>query len=162
MDFLGSNSKYKSLMMSMAAVGATIDKFEENSKTISFDEPMYTIKFSIPESWQLGIFDDLSEDTKADLERFQVGGVVDAERVKLEFKDSMNKIFLDIFRSEEENDDYDDDFLEECLQFIRFLCRVRKGEIWTRDLRNLSIFKTKKEIHMIEQLVQASKEYGEV
>lgn len=151
LNFFGSlNQEFRDVIYAMAVLGISIDDFQYNRVNILSSEPLCTIKFSIPESWEIDILGD--------------NELVNANDVKQQFKEGMNKALTVMWKNiDEENDDiFEDSFYDTVTESIKYMCRTRKGVIWTIKDRDASIAKTKTGFNKIDELIQQRQDYDEV
>lgn len=117
---------------------------KEESKGI-LSLPKYIIQFSVPEFEEF----DGTEDRPQ----------LSYDEIKRQFKSSCNEAMKYVWKSQE---DWDDEFLDECVSCLVYMCRIRKGETWTIRQRTDKAIELQAKIHEAQEKFKQQTEYSEV
>lgn len=126
--------------------GVEVDDFKEHETKNILQDPKYTMKFSIPESWER----DGSEDRPE----------LSPDEVKQTFKKCFGDAIAYTWRMQDS--DFDDELIEFCLSKFVYLCRVRKGETWTVQHRQEKLAELDTKIQAARDKFKQETEYDEV
>lgn len=126
--------------------GIEVDSFEKQEPKSILDNFRYILKFSIPE------FEECDgTETRPQLSH---------DEIKKNFKENFNKVMKYMWQLQD--DSWDDELLEECVQCITYMCRIRKGETWTIRQRMDKAIELEASIQASREKFKQQTEYDEV
>ena len=147
---LGSGIQgFRDLSMLMDTYGIIlIDIVENKDVDILKDppDPLYAIRFSIPEKWEGEWFVDPNPNDKV-------------SELKHDFKEQMNKALVELWASDESNGD--ESYLKDCTRYMQYMCKVRKGEVWTVDKAKEAQAKSQNAFNEIDKYVKDQQNQGD-
>lgn len=141
---------FRDVQAMMDAYGIILDSLDENKHAnILKDEPMFIIKFSIPEKWEGEDFEGLDLNT-------------DTSELKKDFKTAVSNSLMELWKAEDGANPMSSEFYRECLKSVRYLCRVRKGETWTERKMQEAAARTIAILAQLDTFAKQQDEYDEV
>ena len=126
--------------------GVEVEDFKKHEPKSFLEDPMYTVKFSIPE------FEECDgTETRPQLSH---------DEIKHTFKKCFNEAMAYMWKMDD--DDFDDEFIEFCLTKFVYMCRIRKGETWSVRQRVDKLVETEAKIQEAKEKFKRETEYDEV